>query len=1015
MECDEIRKRYTRFQDYLPFETYKEFEHQLIKYIQSLNMECGVLAIKEKVACLTKFIDKYISKDKLLDVKEIGVLFRIKIGASYVTKLRKLGCEVYENGHYYYITADTKEAIQNSENTIAKLSDLFIELSLDDKLIEKCKVYLFKHSRNILLTPTEILLPIQAGEMRSLYYDLVNELLIKNQIIDYIKKSRQQVEDLIDIERFISLFDLEPKKSIELKIIQLISSGTLSGEKCGGKWYLTKSAVEVVDNFRLNFCSIRMLLECVTQNYAQIDKIMKQNIFSKLKEDNNNIMILFENYSFFGDVYFVKKNDEAAMRCLIKEKIEEEIEITNGISIEYAAIRLDIPVTVIRLYIDKGDIVTIKKGGRKVIPSLELQSLEKNKKKYVGINTIVSEIVNKVGSKFELERFEDRSNLFKYMEMEDYFGCDYLEAEDVNFDQRSSHMFWFKRDDSHLIGEIERYLINYQLTSKEKIIKLKEKIGRHNARNTLQFLCNYFEGRRAYSQNVTANYSNLLAFLLEHLHKELTLYSTEEMNTLKEQMGRELPYSSFVEICSFWKLFRKKHDCISKLKFTYNSLQKEKIMPYEMTEYFNIAYMVFNKNSINNEGLIHKAVQSKMMANVWLFIAMHFVCGWRRSDISRLPHIELGMEPEEILHAINREDFTEEKAMEYVGQIELIVEAIDDLPGKTMDKNARPLIMEVATSIRPIFGIILAINEAHFQILYGKEARGRILEPENIEKRHYDNFYGENFNIILSGENFKSRRANKSFLQGISMETEKNEVIKCKGMVIAAMARGHKDTQNGFSDSTQIYLEGYNVISTSKYLLSEMIERGFLSFTLYQLLSVLNDDYKKMDYHSQTEIIKKLDIHPYDLEKSIELNKTLLIRTEKTIKNLFSEECLNDKELLRQRILKMLSNMDSAKGKIKGEYCLKLACGDKCQSPRRLSCTGCEYEILSRTAMFYLKNEMDKFKGLYNSAKTDGSKRKYKTILNEILYPEIYGVLHVLKEIYKVDIKKYKGYIRGAI
>jgi len=88
------------------------------------------------------------------------------------------------------------------------------------------------------------------------------------------------------------------------------------------------------------------------------------------------------------------------------------------------------------------------------------------------------------------------------------------------------------------------------------------------------------------------------------------------------------------------------------------------------------------KYIIENDMYIN-AAQSKNYVDTWLFLALHFICALRNSDIVRIHHPRITMKPEEVLKQVIEGNFSDEDARLTLYSITWRLTALPLTPNKT--------------------------------------------------------------------------------------------------------------------------------------------------------------------------------------------------------------------------------------------------------------------------------------------------------------------------------------------
>ncbi len=205
---------------------------------------------------------------------------------------------------------------------------------------------------------------------------------------------------------------------------------------------------------------------------------------------------------------------------------------------------------------------------------------------------------------------------------------------------------------------------------------------------------------------------------------------------------------------------------------------------YPALVYTQLAWYVFNEDSWKEHGLIEKCTKSASQARAWLFMAMHFVCGLRATDLCRLQAPVLEEEDtaayaEKLLKSPERETLSASLAQEWGRQLELTPRK----PHKTQRfGNVPDLCLHIPEELFVPIGTILATALLHY------DGTAPLMSgPVGVPQLR--SLFGQEAVDLLEGHGFSTRRANKSYLQGISFAVGGDTLL---GFRVAALARGHK-------------------------------------------------------------------------------------------------------------------------------------------------------------------------------------------------------------------------------
>lgn len=439
---------------------------------------------------------------------------------------------------------------------------------------------------------------------------------------------------------------------------------------------------------------------------------------------------------------------------------------------------------------------------------------------------------------------------------------------------------------------------------------------------------------------------------------------------------------------------------------------------YDLDDYLQLLYYLFNEDYIIDNEMYSKAAKSKNYADTWLFLSMHFICSLRITDIERISHPILPKEPEVVLNEIAEGTFSETDARQVLFTITWRMCLIPLTPNKTsLHRNISSIKFTVPEDCEVHMGMLLALCEAHrllAKIPDEEPLIRRIADYDRISK-----YMGDEIGSLFLESNFRSRSANKSYLQSIYMLTddileEANDIPNVKGYILAALARSHKGSYGEFAQTTAVYLKDAKLSRlTPEFVALELFERGVLSFVPSMLLKIItNGEYNRLSVQKQTELIKVLNMSPAEIEKSVAVTDKARRQSAEVVKEILST---NDS---KDFILETLHRIGSGSAFSKQPECLCLLTAIKkvCSFDERMQCIGCKYEISTKSTIFLMISEYNRLTSLYERVTKPLEKEKYKNLLKKVVIPAIDEMLVCLKEKYGDDTyRTYEKLIKENI
>ena len=512
----------------------------------------------------------------------------------------------------------------------------------------------------------------------------------------------------------------------------------------------------------------------------------------------------------------------------------------------------------------------------------------------------------------------------------------------------------------------------------------------------------------------------LLDFLAYYLTKDLFLYSDAEVETLVEVATVVLTKSQGNILIQFIKWLLNKG--VTRYRVSFEMTKRYTIESangaYELDEYLELMYYLFNENYIIKNDMLCKAANSKDYADTWLYLGLHFICALRTTDLERLGHPKLTREPLEVLEAVVDGTWSSSEARRTLLSITTRLTYLNLTPNKTKNaSNVTQLKFHVPESCQVLIGTLLAICEAHFQlqIPYNLESPliRRIKTYEKITS-----YMGEEIGNLFLERNFSSRSANKSYLQSVAMLAddilEDKSELNIKGYFLAALARSHKGDFNEFAQTTTTYLKDAQLGQLKPEMVAkELFERGVLSMIPSMLLTIVTrGKYKELSPSQQTQMIKSLDLTPVEIEKTLELSIKADTRSQQALKILV-ENKVEPEQLLT--ICHRIGNGE-AFSKQGESMCLLSALGKLCSYDDRQHCVGCQYELQTKSTLLLLIGEFNRLNKQYQKLKNELERGKVRAILEKQIKPCLTEMLQALSEQYgEAVLSDYEDIIKELV
>lgn len=430
---------------------------------------------------------------------------------------------------------------------------------------------------------------------------------------------------------------------------------------------------------------------------------------------------------------------------------------------------------------------------------------------------------------------------------------------------------------------------------------------------------------------------------------------------------------------------------------------------YEQEDYLQLLYYLYCPSYIDDRHMYQKAAQSKNYADTWLYLALHFICAMRDTDLARIPHPRLEREPEDILKDIKKGTFTDKETVKVIYSIIYPLRNSPLKPNKTKRYSSVPYIkFDVPKSCEAHIGMLFAIAEAH-RIIAGvpdSEPLIRVIKSY----REISKNMGDEIGMLFIESDFKARRMNKAYMQSIFELTDtvsqNSDEFSTKGYMMAAFARSHKGSFGEFAHTTYRYLKDANMSGlTPEFVAKELFERGVLSFIPSMLLKMITGGgYNRLTVQNQTRLIEELGMSPGEIETAVKVSDNAFRKSAETAADIY-------RNTDRETVINALHRMGNgeAVSKMSECGCLYSAFGKLCPYDDNHNCMNCDYEISSKSTIFLMASEFNRLNGLYKSAESLNEKEKCESMIVNIVMPAMNEMLTCAGETYGSDAAQMLG------
>lgn len=587
-----------------------------------------------------------------------------------------------------------------------------------------------------------------------------------------------------------------------------------------------------------------------------------------------------------------------------------------------------------------------------------------------------------------------KRKLLDELELNDYYGVEVIDPEDLLIGS-ATDMVYFRRSDVPKLEEnLASYFGLYALTEEEKVARF---LNESNRTNTKAYLKKYMVSHLG-ENTIQPSFTEFVSLVLtlpdlpkikdEDIQQILSLSMSA---AAKDTLIRFFNYAKAHSQTKYSKLKKKKQE-------------SNPIPAYSNETYLALAKCIFNAEYIHDHKMIERALDNHFYIEMWLYLALHFCCGWRAGDICNGWRYLNLRENKENAYGINADTLYDDILHDRIS--DEVYEQVcnfatkkimlsNQSPSKTAGSNAPPLVITIEPALATFFGLLTLISEAVMLRTgdgYMRENRSSLYQKKNL----YRQFFGQKMYDALHGRNVQSRRLNKDYLQGIEATSRHVGYGSMMASALASFARSHTNL-----DTIAHYLNDQTLnAENADMVLYFMLERGVFGFELYQtLVTAYPDAIKKLPMKKQNELIAAVSDNPY----MIELEQSG-VAAKMHIKDRF-ENGDNEKVV---DILKGMYEITQGRAKAKDEgiHCLCRARGNPCAYPEFDSCLAntCPYLVFTKYGYKALLEVIRDYKIC-----ADAGDVKKGSVLQQIIMPRFRDIINALMREVHMEQNERKG------
>ena len=650
---------------------------------------------------------------------------------------------------------------------------------------------------------------------------------------------------------------------------------------------------------------------------------------------------------------------------------------SENMTINAAARFLGIHPTDMQAYIDEGRIISTDG----CISRLLVESIRERQEEYISLRDYLK---RHNGGLFDSRLIRNREKYIDFLEEHGYFGIQTIDPETLILKASEKEGCFIAKEDIPFLDYKSRdFFADYGLSEQEKTDRILSGASGHN--HTKDCVAGYLnfihDERNIYTPSLT-DFTRIVFELPD------IIYVTDEdilngMESAGTRKTRELLTGFFTYAAS-------------RKNVSYHSVELKKAesnppAAYPYADFVKLAKALFNDTYDREHRLTERALENSSYAEAWMFLACHYVCGWRATDIcSRwvYPNLRDGGNPFGINTATLKEDILagripdtvyESVALYVIRRIEMSY----NVPGKTGKGKLRS---EIVPELRVFFGRLTLIAEHH----HLRSGEGYMKAYRAASYRNWvtcREFFGEDFYAVTGKHAISSRRLNKSYLQGREQAARANGNTTLASHVIASYARSHANV-----DTTVAYLKDHGLTGESAgVVLFMMMQRGVFGVSLYHaLLAAFPDAFGKLTAKEQTRLMAQVPMSAYELESAA----SVFAASEE----MAAELACGKTELPRVVLRAMLAiGQGQGRAKDEGVHCMRKALGLCCDHPLYESCLAnlCPHYVFTSEGVPALARVIRDYA---EKARTTGDK-KYETSLRKYIIPAFQDVLNdVIRE-----------------
>lgn len=766
----------------------------------------------------------------------------------------------------------------------------------------------------------------------------------------------------------------------------------------GKRWFIKEKYIDDAIKWRKKIRTTEEMMK-EAPGYEDLGADMQKQCERMVSRDTAGMLTEETAYSLLFAGRLVGPEHQKEVQGIIEDIVlrykdkEEMIPVTKAVEIaglsEYQLKKL----------IRSGDIKAQRIRQDWYVTEAEIKKFKGERKKYIGLNDLIEELMPYVTTLFEPENGRHRAMLNLWIKNSDI--SHYLTSwTDAGFlgDRRNAYYLPVERK-ALFKSLLKPFLTQFGVSANRKEFLEEHAFWKEHPRT--------FEAVKTFSHK---KMDNGMVALMETLTETLRCEIMDATNDdIEDVLAYALiaPNEIYQSYTSMFINFVATHyECMFDIQVEYRTGKAHKSAasskPYSVQEYFAFAYMNYNDDFIAEQKLIEKAVENPKMAFLWTRSCWHYVGMWRDEDIrEQIPVLDIKMTREELKSRLLSGEFSLKEADELAILLEMAIQGSQEQPEKTKKERLR---VTFSDKLRPIIGLAYACCLVH--------ATGEFIEGIRPEISLFHEFYGPKYKKIFGNKGFANRRANKSYGDTVvAVSDRKNgRHNKVLGYVLAGYARGHSTQRGKIPAITHHYLSYKMDGLSDNEILMMLWDLGCCSFVVnYLLEAIYGEAFRSLPVLDQAEIVKSTGLTAYGSE----IISDTVLRAERRSKQL-AESVLKSYPTVegQQKACKEAFTAiirREAAGKDNGIMCLSHAFMHPCTKPQCEHCPGCENAIMTKGAYYTVFKVLKEAYEKRDSAQTERTRDMYQALIDERYLPAAYELLAACKMNYGIEISSCKN------